>query len=35
LAMMGWLSPLFAAFAMMTSSFIVLLNAQRLKQFSL
>jgi len=32
LAMMGWLSPLFAAFAMMTSSFIVLLNAQRLKQ---
>lgn len=31
LAMMGVLSPLFAAFAMMISSLIVLLNAQRIK----
>jgi heavy metal translocating P-type ATPase len=30
LAMAGWLSPLFAAFAMVISSLIVLLNAQRI-----
>jgi P-type E1-E2 ATPase len=31
LAAFGWLSPIFAAFAMVASSLIVLFNAQRLK----
>jgi heavy metal translocating P-type ATPase len=32
LAFFGWLSPLFAAFAMTISSFIVIINAQRLSK---
>lgn len=32
LAIIGWLSPLFAAFAMVVSSLIVLLNAQRISK---